>query len=236
MRFEKGVRDVPGRSNVPVAHCCTYPVIPVDINTPNENAYVLAALCSDNNMVVLNHLKCNGKHFVSKKTKKSEWISELDCVIASQNPIENLHYFAVHQTDWLPSDHAPISFEQCIHKPSLECLFDRASSLSGHVTFPGQQCNVRKVNSPVKLDNISVNEFSNCFLSFPTPSTDSDIDTFAGEISDTQYMCTVSCGSNTVKSGGESGEGEGDIALGNTGCWKRLLRDHDDARVWRAVD
>lgn len=70
MRFEKSVRDVPGRGNVPVAHCCTYPLLPVAINTPNESAYVLAALCRDNNMVVLNHLKCNEKHFVRRHKKK----------------------------------------------------------------------------------------------------------------------------------------------------------------------
>ena len=160
----------------------------------------------------------------------------MDCVIASHNLIKSLHNFDVYQTDWLPSDHAPISLELSIPKPSLECLLDRASSLGGHVTFTGQQCHVRKVNRPVKLDNIATREFSNCILNFPAPSANNNIDTFASKISDTLYKCAASCDSNVVTGGGESGEGGSDVSTGNIDRWERLLRDPDDARVWRAID
>ena len=71
-RFGRRVREIPGRSEIPQAHEYTYPVIPDDVNNPNDNSYILAALCSDNNMLVLNNLKYGEKKSKAKRhTKRS---------------------------------------------------------------------------------------------------------------------------------------------------------------------
>ena len=51
--------------------------------------------------------------FPSKKTYKKgkQLISELDTAVVSFKLLKCIKSFEVHQTDWLPADHAPISIE-----------------------------------------------------------------------------------------------------------------------------
>ena len=76
----------------------SYPVLPDDVNTPNDNACVLAAICKDHNLLVINNLRTYSKHFVSNKTYKqgSRWVSELDVCVGSLELINSLELFQVH--------------------------------------------------------------------------------------------------------------------------------------------
>ena len=69
-RFGSSVRNIPLRSSTPDINKCTYPNIPDEVPSPNDNAYVLSSICVDNDLVVLNNLKTATSHFQSQKTFK----------------------------------------------------------------------------------------------------------------------------------------------------------------------
>ena len=89
--------------------------------------------------------------------------------------IKYMNRFDVHQTDWLPSDHAPVTLELMCPKPSIKCLVDRSGSLGGHVTFTGQQCHVERVKRPVTLNDESKNLFVNLISNSPVPDADNGV-------------------------------------------------------------
>ena len=102
--------------------------------------FLLSSLCTDNDLVVLNNVKTSFCHFPSKKTFKrsKQWVSEIDTVIASFQMLNCFGSFSVHQTDWLPSDHAPISIDVKLPNVNLELLLSRAEHLGGHGSLMGQ--------------------------------------------------------------------------------------------------
>ena len=110
-RFGNSVRNIPSRSTNIDIQSCSYPIIPDDITSPNDSAYILSSICVDNNLIVLNNVKTAIAHFPSQKTFKSrnQWVSEIDTVVTSYEMLNYLEQFTVHQTDWLPSNHAPMS-------------------------------------------------------------------------------------------------------------------------------
>jgi len=127
-RFGSSVRNIPLRSTTPDISLCTYPSIPDDIQSPNNNSFLLSSLCVDNKMLVVNNLQTPSRYFPSNKTykKRNNWISELDTVVVSHKLIKCINEFTVHQTDWLSSDHAPISIELQLPKINLEIMLSRA--------------------------------------------------------------------------------------------------------------
>ena len=70
-------------------------------------------MCIDHSLLVLNNVKTPTKYFPSQKNfkRRDHWISELDTNIVSYGLLDFLSNFTVHHTNWLPSDHAPISVE-----------------------------------------------------------------------------------------------------------------------------
>ena len=130
-RFGASVRNIPLRSRLPAINNCTYPNIPDDVPSPNDNAYVLSTICVDNDLIVLNNVKTPSSHFPSQKTfkKSNQWISELDIAFMSYDLLDNIYSFNVHQLDRLPSDHAPISMELKLSEINVDCLLLRANNL-----------------------------------------------------------------------------------------------------------
>ena len=155
-RFGTSVRNMLALSNIPDVSMYEYPIIPDEISTPNNNAYILSNLCIDNNLLVLNNLKTHDNYFPSKKTfkKRNQWISELDTVTVSYNLLEYIYNFNVHQTLWLPSDHAPLSFDIKLPKFNLDSLMKRASNLGGHASLMVKTAQVKLVNRPIKFNQI----------------------------------------------------------------------------------
>ena len=67
-RFGSSIQTMPSRSNNPGIQSCSYPVIPDNITTPNDSAFILSSICIDNDLIVLNNVKTSSCHFQSQKT------------------------------------------------------------------------------------------------------------------------------------------------------------------------
>ena len=67
-RFGSIIQTMPARSNNPGIQSCSYPVIPDNIASPNDSAFILSSICIDNDLVVLNNVKTSYSHFQSQKT------------------------------------------------------------------------------------------------------------------------------------------------------------------------
>ena len=62
------------------------------------------------------------------------WVSELDVCLVSSNMIDYIDAFDVNQTDFLPSDHAPISLKiDVLPGTDIHNLFSRACQLGEHI-------------------------------------------------------------------------------------------------------
>ena len=237
-RFGLRVRDIPLQSNNPLINQCTYPVIPDETSAPNDNAYLLSTVCIDHNLLVLNNVKSPTKYFPSQKTfkRRNQWISELDTTVVSHELLNNLSNFTVHQNDWLPSDHAPISIDLTYNRFNINCISSRASNLGGHGSLMGQSVNAHIGNKPIRFNQIDVEIFSNKILNSPLPSLDNiDVNTIASDFADTLY--------NHVKSSSLPSHNVASALNINPSVytsyhkkWDKLLHDPDDSRVWKALD
>ena len=143
----------------------SYPYIPDDITTPNDNAYVLTTICKDYDLIVINNLKVLDKHFVSDKTYKQgiRWVSELDVCVGSLDLIGAIDWFRVYQAENLPSDHAPVALQISRDDICLDHVLRRASFLGGHASLMGSECS-RLVKKPIKYGNINLEMFSGQIL------------------------------------------------------------------------
>ena len=136
-RFGTYVRNLPRLSDLSNNEMYTYPTIPDPVERPNDNAYILSSFCVECKLLVLNNLKVNEKHFVSKKTyrKGNEWLSELDTCVVCLNMLKNINDFHVVRNDCLPSDHAPVSLMINLPGVDMEHLVRRASQLADHAVL-----------------------------------------------------------------------------------------------------
>ena len=238
-RFGTFVRNMLALSNIPDVGMYEYPIIPDEISTPNNNAYILSNLCIDNNLLVLNNLKTHNNYFPSKKTfKRNQWISELDTVTVSYNLLEYICNFNVHQTLWLPSDHAPISFDIKLPKFNLDNLMKRASVLGGHGSLMVKTAQVKLVNRPIKFKQIDQEKFLNIIPNVTMPILSNDVNTLSTDISQTLYDCVRSCSNSSDVGCNVSETDNANLSPVKSyhDRWDRLLNDPDDSRVWRALD
>ena len=242
-RFGTSVRNIPLRSKVPAINNCTYPRIPDDISSPNDNAYVLSTLCLDNDLVVLNNIKTPSSHFPSLKTyrKNNQWVSELDTACISFYMLNNICSFNVHQSDRLSSDHAPISVELKLSEVNLDCLISRAQNLGGHGSLVGQTAYDRLVNRPIGFNQIDPDRFHNNILNVPIPiAYESDVNILSNDISQLLYDTVNSSRTEPVASQfhNQAVNTSTDVAgvQGHLGRWDQLLNDPDESHLWTAID
>ncbi len=122
------------KSDIPDAQLYTYPIIPDDVRIANDNAFVLGTICSDNGLLVLNNLSTPSRYFRGGRTFKkiNEWISELDLCLVSCSLLDNMDNPKIHQTNDLPSDHAPVSLEIRSRGVGMKHLCQRAGQLGEH--------------------------------------------------------------------------------------------------------
>lgn len=70
-RFGSSVRDIYPSLVAPLSTEISYPVIPDQVNMPNENARIMSTLCITQNLIVVNDIKYNEKHFESNLTYRN---------------------------------------------------------------------------------------------------------------------------------------------------------------------
>ena len=161
-KFGDSVRELLVHTNLPDRDAYSYPSIPDQVNRPTENASVLAAMCTDLNLVVLNNLRAGDKEFASKLTYKQAnvWVYELDVCMVSSNMIEYVDEFVVYQIAFLPSDHAPVSLKLSVPGIDLDDLSYRAGLLGEYILMTHQRQDSR-VKKPIRWSNIDNEAFVN---------------------------------------------------------------------------
>ena len=110
-------------------------------------------------------------------------------MVVSYKLINCINKFTVHQTDWLPSDHAPISIELQLPKINLEIMLSRASNLGGHGSLMVKTAQVKLVNKPIKIKQIDQETFLNIIPNVTMPILSNDVNTLSTDISQTLYDC-----------------------------------------------
>ena len=227
-RFGKCVRDMAEMYDLPDV-TITYPTIEDDVGAMNDNAELLSSICLDNNLLVLNNLKTQDRHYVSSKTyrKRNIWVSELDTCIVSPCLLEHIHDFAVNKRADLPSDHAPISVSMVSPGTHLDNILARAELLGDHAVLYGSASRCRVARKPVRFSNIDRQKFTENTSVLDEAMVNEDINVFAKSVSDVLYGCVEKSRSTECVNVGE------DAAHLNR--WERLLGDADDARVWQAI-
>ena len=207
----------------------TYPLIPDEVANPNDNAYILTTMCKDNDLLVINNLKYDTKHFVGGKTykKKDVWVSELDVAVASRQLVYDIIDFQVYQTAHLPSDHAPVALELRLPTVDLSMLDKRASMLGCYATLTGGGgARGGGVRRPVGYNAINPDFF---VAGIPVPETLYDmnnVNTFNTNVVSVLYECAKESRAAVVRE-------EDDNSMDR---WERLLRETDHKRVWQAIN
>ena len=239
-RFGSSVRNISLQSKCPDIKECLYPYIPDDVSGPNDNAYLLSTVCIDHSLLVLNNVKTPTKYFPSQKTfkRRDHWISELDTNIVSYGLLDFLSNFTVHHTNWLPSDHAPISVDLKLNRFNLDSVLVRASNLGGHGSLLGQSNQNYVGNKPIKYNQININDFSRNIADLPVPNINiTNVDSAVSDISQSlyEYVCTCRTSeSHTVSNTPPEPVANGNLHYSNR--WERILNDPDDSRVWKALN
>ena len=110
-RFGTCVRNIPVRAGIPDCDLYNYPMIPDLVNRPSSNSGILADICVDYKLLIVNNLRYMNKYYESTLTYKAgnEWMSELDICCVSHDIIRCVNNFVVMCDACLPSDHALIA-------------------------------------------------------------------------------------------------------------------------------
>ena len=227
-RFGSLVRCLPDRICSSDVGDFSYPVLPDDVQYPNDNASVLNTICIDSELLVVNNLKTPQQHFVSKKTfrRGENWISEIDLCLVSLKLIANLSEFCVLQTNYLPSDHAPLSLCINLLGEDRDWILSRASLLGAHAAISSVLAPQRSIKKPVSYQRVDKQVFANRILQVHIPEFSGSIDAFVNAFSESIYKCA-----NESKM--RFREIEIDPLVDR---WERILQDRDDSRVWKAVN
>ena len=147
----------------------------------------MSSICVDNNLIVLNNIKTTNAHFPSQKTfkRRNQWVSEIDTIVTSYEMLNYFEQFTVHQTDWLPSNHAPISINLKCPKVNLDLLLTRAEYFCGHGSLMGKVVCEQTVNRPVRYEQVDVSAFSDMIGIIIIPLiNNNDVHAIANDISE----------------------------------------------------
>ena len=206
----------------------SYPSIPDPVAVPTDSAKVLAGLCTDLQLLVVNDLCTPNKNFLSNLTYRQggRWVSELDTCIASSNLVKYIREFNVTQDLSLPSDHAPISLT--LQSPTVceDSLVFRASHLGDHAVLYSCQNQNELTKKSIKFENIDQAKFLENLSQREQPHFGGDVDVYIDSVTDVLYETSMASRSTTSS-------GSADVTV----CrWERLLRDRNEAQVWQAIN
>ena len=230
-RFGSSSRDIPSLAELPnYSTLYKYPYIPDPVQHPNDNANILASICMETKMVVLNNLQYQGQHYKSDKTfrKGTDWVSELDTCVVSPKLLTNMQDLSVLKDLQLPSDHAPLAITMLLSHIELEKLKERANSLGGHAVL--NVCsNKNECVQPINMQCVDIELLQRNFQSAPVDGiVNGTIDEQVTELTEVLYKCVKSakCGTRQV-------EVRHDRSLSR---WERMLNNKDDLAIWKAVN
>ena len=122
-----GTPDLVDNDNIP------YVYSGIEDNTVNARGRSLVNMCSNNDMIITNHLKYNNKQLGGNLSfkRRGHWISELDLCLAKQGCLNQIVDVYIRQ-DILGSGHAPLCVTLGIPTAtltSINALTNRASML-----------------------------------------------------------------------------------------------------------
>lgn len=152
-------------------------------------------------------------------------MSELDTCVASSCMLQHLSDFSVIQRADLPSDHAPITVSVSRTRVDLDSLLVRAASLGDHAALYGNTTRSALIRKPIRFVNIDRQMFASNIAQVNIPDIEEDINVSTKMISDALYECAG-------RSECRVRANQADVNLGR---WERILKDKDDARVWKAI-
>ena len=161
-RFGESVRDLLTHMSTRCCKSLSYPSIADAVNVANSNADLLASLCCENNVLVINNLKTSCRHYIGNKTyrKKGTLISEIDTCVASSNMSRSITDLQVLQESGLPPDHPPISLTICCTGVNLNHVLRRAEDLLNCFV---SDTHCKQSRRPVRFQNMNRQLFETVF-------------------------------------------------------------------------
>ena len=227
-RFGRLARELPSLSEVPNHDQYSYPVLPDEINVPNDNAFILSSMCKESKLLLLNNLKTPKKHYISGKTfrKGNEWTSELDVCMVSSSMVSRVSGFSVIREESLPSDHAPITVTVSLPGVNIENLLARAHRLGEHVLSRDASLKTKTCRKPIDVKTVDEKLFLDNLVITDSALMSGSIEDTVKEVTDALYQCAnVSTREDRVE------------PVNNTlGRWERLVDSNNDLEIWRAID
>ncbi len=121
-------------------------MIPNLVNRLSSNADILADICVDYKLLIVNNLSYMNKYYESTLTYKAgnEWVSEVDICCVSHDIIGCVNNFDVMRYACLPSNHALIAVGIELRLVDRESLLERAIQLGASAELsPYRQDHVR---------------------------------------------------------------------------------------------
>ena len=197
----------------------------------NKNGKCALQMCEDNNLVIVNNLKCGANHFKSSLSfrKKANWISEPDIVIISESCIQHISSFNMMQRfngKLLYSDHALVDVTLSLKnmRIPIDLIRARANNLgrSTHEVAP------IKIDKSLRLSQCNEENLKQYFIDNLPPvivgseSVDLLLDRFS-------CVVTKAMKENRTVTNAEPSP------WGNAERWKQLLRDGDHKKIWKSI-
>ena len=180
--------------------------------------------------MVVNNLNGRDKHFKSKLSfrKKSNWISETDLLIVSDNGLNLIDSFEMvqyYESKHLYSDHALVEFVLDMSKVriSTELLLKSALNLG---TSAHERCPI-KIEKSLRLEQCDLNGVKEYFLGNAPPNIQNQtIDELVNTFNRTIIHALKD---NKVTLSQEPSE------WGNAEKWTRLLNENDSKKIWKSI-
>ncbi len=171
-RFGLKVRDLLKNVEIQNRDYFSYPTVADDVRVPSENAFIMLNICKDANMIVLNNIKTQKKHFVSNNTyiKGNQWISELDTCVLSPSVLSSVTEFSVLRRKLFASDHSPIAITMSLPGTYIVSLGILAQRLGNHAVLCHEGNANRPVKKPLKWNSVERDVFLNKLNTFEIPT------------------------------------------------------------------
>ena len=189
----------------------------------NQNGNDLQSICTDYNLVPLNHRNAPNHTFEGGMTFRQGqlWVSQLDWMFCSSALADAFQSLTIHR-GFRQSNHAPLSTELTIPKEGSEQIYKRASALGSHY-----EMSPNPYKKPIQFNSLDLTRFA-----LPDPAdlnlNSTDVNSLASAISELTYEACRHAKQRVLPTENTHNR----IAEDR---WKRILRTHDDKELWKAV-
>ena len=208
-----------------------YDYINISDNTLNTPGKRLLNMCTDNSLVIANHLNYNNRSLGGNLSfkKGNVWISELDLCLAHEDLLPMIEDVKVRQ-EVGGSDHAPLCISLGIEKSNIltPFLLDRAKNLGQTYTWP--LANHDKLPRTQPSRKVNMVNFNNFMANNPPPA----LPEFNIEIALNESFKIISEGAKNSRlyaTGNDTNSWEYSHPR-----WKRLVENNDSKTIWKAIN